>query len=143
MSRALIAVLAATTLVLSLGGSAGGFGTVNRFGQHAEHERIPRAALSCAASAAPGKCFQPKSILNLAGGPGTFGGVGSPDSDEVFTSEAHCDDADFLAGTYPRTRAAATPRLLAGPAHPQGRLPQARRAGAAPPSPSGPLAPGR
>jgi hypothetical protein len=130
MSRALIAVLAATTLVLSLGSSAGGFGTVNRFGQHAEHERITRAALSCAASGAPGKCFQPTSILNLAGGPGTFGGVGSPDSDEVFTSEAHCDDADFLTGTYPRTRAEATTQLLACRAHLQGRFRQAVTAAA-------------
>jgi von Willebrand factor type A domain len=130
MSRLLIALLAATTLVLSLNGSASGFGTVNRFGQHAEHERITRAALSCAAAGAPGKCFQPTSILNLAGGPGTFGGVGAPDSDEIFTAEAHCDDADFLAGTYPRTRTEATAQLMACRAHVQGRFRQAVRAAA-------------
>ena len=129
MSRALIAVLAATTLVLSLGGSAGGFGTVNRFGQHAEHERITRAALSCTASGAPGKCFQPTSILNLAGGPGTFGGVGSPDSDEVFTGEAHCDNASDPFGTSPSPSDRVT-NLLACRAHLQGRFRQAVTAAA-------------
>ena len=64
--------------------------------------------------------------------PGTFGGVGSPDSDEIFTPTAHCDDGDFLATRgYPQSRAAATAQLNACRTHLQGRFRQAVRAAAA------------
>src|SRR4051812_41355867 len=117
--RAWLATAAATMIgVLAIGSTAGGFGTVTKFGQHAEHEKITRAALACTATGAPQTCFQPKSIFNLAGGPGTFGAVGSPDSDEVFNSDAHCDDADFLDRKgYRQTRSEATTALLACRAH--------------------------
>src|SRR4051812_38098719 len=86
-----IAAVAAAALLAGglLPGSSAGFGTVNRFGQHAEHERITRAALACGAGSSGSRCFEARSMLNLAGGAGTFGGVGAPDSDEVFTAEAH------------------------------------------------------
>ena len=124
--------LLTAALAVAVAATAYGFGTVNRFGQNAEHERITRAALACGAAGAPGTCFQANSILNLAGGSGTFGGVGAPDSDEIFTPEAHCDDADFLAArSYPQTRATATAQLLACRTHLQGRFRQAVRAAAA------------
>jgi hypothetical protein len=131
--RALIfsAVALAATVAAIAASLAHGFGTVNRFGQHAEHERITRASLACGATGAPGTCFQPRSILNLAGGSGSFGGVGAPDSDEVFTPEAHCDDADFLATAgYPQTRRAASAQLITCRAHLQGRFRQAVTAAA-------------
>ncbi|KAK3361297.1 hypothetical protein B0T24DRAFT_585868, partial [Lasiosphaeria ovina] len=106
------------------------FGTINSAGQHAEHEHITRDALGCAPGVkSTGDCFEKLSILNLAGGPSTAGGVGAPDSDEVFNSAAHCDDADFLdhakwglPGTYPRTRAQATGALMDCVAHLGGRF---------------------
>ena len=124
--------LLTAALAVAVAATAYGFGTVNRFGQHAEHERITRASLACGAAGAPGTCFQANSILNLAGGPGSFGGVGSPDSDEIFTPEAHCDDADFFAArSYPQSRATATAQLNACRTHLQGRFRQAVRAAAA------------
>ncbi|MEV4443103.1 CinY protein [Streptomyces sp. NPDC049577] len=91
------------------------FGTVNALGQHAEHERVTRAALACAPGArSDGDCFEPRSLAQLAGHDGTFGAVGAPDSDEALSAEAHCDNADFLAlPGYPRTRAQATRQLQA------------------------------
>ncbi|WP_328741549.1 CinY protein [Streptomyces caniferus] len=89
-----------------------GFGTVNGFGQHAEHERITRAALSCTPQRTGNDCFQPHSLDQLAGKSGTFGAVGVPDVDETFDASAHCDDADFLAvAGYPQSRTAATVTL--------------------------------
>ncbi|MEV6956259.1 CinY protein [Streptomyces sp. NPDC051183] len=97
------------------------FGTINTFGQNAEHERITRAALACAPGTTPGTagtCFQPASIRQLAGANGTTGAIGAPDMDQVFTEAAHCDGADYLnAAGYPRTRAQATSVLLACIAH--------------------------
>jgi hypothetical protein len=90
---------------------AGAFGTIDSAGQHREHERITRASLSCSAVAGP-DCLEAASIDVLAGHDREFGGVGAPDSDEVFDPAAHCDGADFLEGAYPRTRAAATAALL-------------------------------
>jgi hypothetical protein len=106
------------------------FGTVSGGGYHAEHEHITRNALACKPGVkSTGDCFEPKSILSLAGGPGTAGGVGAPDADEIFNSAAHCDDADYLdhakyglPGTYARTRAQATAALLDCVAHLTGRF---------------------
>jgi hypothetical protein len=93
--------------------SAAAFGTIDSGGQHREHERITRAALACAAD--PGSddgCFEPASMDFLAGHDREFGGVGAPDSDEIFVPAAHCDNADFLEVGYPRTRLQATAGLV-------------------------------
>src|SRR4051794_21545099 len=92
---------------------AGAFGTIDSAGQHREHERITRASLSCSAASGSGPaCLEAASIDVLAGHDREFGGVGAPDSDEIFDPAAHCDGADFLEGGYPRTRAEATAGLL-------------------------------
>jgi hypothetical protein len=93
--------------------SAAAFGTIDSGGQHREHERITRAALACAADPGPGDgCFEPASMDFLAGHDREFGGVGAPDSDEIFVPAAHCDNADFLEVGYPRTRLQATAGLV-------------------------------
>jgi hypothetical protein len=93
--------------------SAAAFGTIDSGGQHREHERITRAALSCASETSPQHdCFEPASIDFLAGHDREFGAVGAPDSDEIFDPPAHCDNADFLGTDYPRTREQATAGLL-------------------------------
>ncbi|KJY42065.1 CinY protein [Streptomyces sp. NRRL B-1568] len=109
------AALIAPTLVALQTPPAQAFGTVNTLGQHAEHERITRAALTCAPGIpSDGSCFEPRSLDQVAGHKGTFGAVGAPDSDEAATPEAHCDNADFLATPgYPRSREQATRQLLA------------------------------
>jgi hypothetical protein len=48
----------------------------------------------------------------LAGHDREFGGVGAPDSDEIFDPAAHCDNADFLVTDYPLTRDMATVGVL-------------------------------
>ena len=53
----------------------------------------------------------------LAGHGKMFGGVGAPDSDEISNPAAHCDGADYLLGSYPRTRDQATARLEACVTH--------------------------
>ena len=63
-------VIAAVMIALpaSAPGSAAGFGTIDSGGQHREHERITRAALSCAGDAPSDvECFEPASIDYLAG----------------------------------------------------------------------------
>jgi hypothetical protein len=93
--------------------SAAAFGTIDSGGQHREHERITRAALACASDArSDDGCFEPRSMDFLAGHDREFGGVGAPDSDEIFDPSAHCDNADFLEGDYPRTHDVATAGLL-------------------------------
>lgn len=110
---AMMTALYVLVLVLLTPASAEAFGTIDGLGQRREHERITRAALACPAGIpSTGDCFEPKSIDQVAGKAGTFGAVGVPDSDEVFNAAAHCDDADFLSGPYPRTRAQATDALL-------------------------------
>ncbi len=130
----LMSMLIAMSINMLPGTSAYGFGTVNSFGQKTEHERITRAALACS-GASSSTCFEPRSIDNLAGKGGTFGAVGSPDSDEVFNSAAHCDDADYLAvkgyGGYKTpadARAAATAQLGNCVTHLRMRFQQAVRA---------------
>lgn len=110
---AMMAALCVLALILLAPTRAEAFGTIDGLGQRREHERITRAALACpAGTPSTGDCFEPKSIDQVAGKSGTFGAVGAPDSDEVFNAAAHCDDADFLSGPYPRTRAQATEALL-------------------------------
>src|SRR5262249_47126073 len=106
--------------------AAHAFGTINGLGQRAEHERITRAALACPPGVkSDGSCFEPRSIDQLAGHSGTFGAVGSPDSDEFNDPTAHCDDADFLnVAGYPRTRAAASAQLQACVTHLRQRITQ-------------------
>ncbi|MEU4212944.1 CinY protein [Streptomyces sp. NPDC026206] len=109
------ATLAPAALLTTQTQPARAFGTVNAFGQHAEHERITRAALACApGTASDGSCFEPRSLDQVAGHKGTFGAVGAPDTDEVTAPEAHCDNADFrTAAGYPRSRQEATRQLQA------------------------------
>ena len=100
--------------IVSAPGSAAAFGTIDTGGQRREHERVTRAALSCAGEAGSDRyCFAPGSIDYLAGHDREFGAVGAPDSDELSDPAAHCDNADFLEGGYPRTRDQATASLVA------------------------------
>jgi hypothetical protein len=100
-------------LSVSTPGSAAAFGTIDGGGQNREHERITRAALACGAdTASDADCFEPRSMDSLAGRVREFGAVGAPDRDELSLPAAHCDNADFLAGDYPRTRDEATTTLL-------------------------------
>jgi hypothetical protein len=109
-----LACLVVTMFIASAPGSAAAFGTIDTGGQHREHERVTRAALSCAGDAGSDRyCFEPASIDFLAGHDREFGAVGAPDSDELSDPAAHCDNADFLAGGYPRTRDQATAALVA------------------------------
>jgi len=109
----LAAALALIVCVVPAAGPAAAFGTIEGGGQHRTHERITRAALACASATAPGKdCFEPRSMDLLAGKDPFFGGVGAPDSDEISNPAAHCDDADFLAADYPRTREQALAGLM-------------------------------
>jgi hypothetical protein len=104
--------------------SAHSFGTINGFGQRAEHERITRAALTCATGqTSDNLCFEPRSLEQLAGARGSGGAIGAPDlGSEVLKEQAHCDNGDYLAGTYPQTRAAASDHLLGCVNHARGRM---------------------
>jgi len=105
---------------------AAAFGTIEGGGQHREHERITRAAVICPAGVeSDGDCFEPKSLDQLAGHGNSFGAVGAPDKTEVSDPSAHCDDADYLDGGYPRTRAQATGNLLDCVNHLRGRFREA------------------
>jgi hypothetical protein len=96
-------------LILIPGQGALAFGTINTFGQNAEHERITRHALGCRQPGGPDDttCFKKQSLDELAGSAGTFGAVGAPDNPlngRINDPKSHCDDGDFLpiAG-YPQT----------------------------------------
>jgi hypothetical protein len=118
------------------------FGTINGFGQGAQHEVITRAALACAAklhaSDTPGNCFEPATMGQLAGtsplglpghlttasawlaaaagGGGTFGAVGAADVEAFFGDVEHCLGGDFLklpSGTYGQTQTQANAALIA------------------------------
>src|SRR6476646_9440137 len=109
-----LACLVVMMFIVWTPGSAAAFGTVDTGGQRREHERVTRAALACAGEAASDPyCFEPGSIDYLAGHDREFGAVGAPDSDELSDPAAHCDNADFLEGRYPRTRDQATASLVA------------------------------
>ena len=116
MRRRWFAVLFALLLaawIASVPGLAAAFGTIDSGGQNREHERVTRAAFACAGDAgAEPDCFEPKSVDYLAGHDREFGAVGAPDSDEISDPAAHCDDADYVVGSYPRTRDAATASLM-------------------------------
>src|SRR4051794_1071505 len=113
----LVSVILTGWIVL-LPSSAAAFGTIEGGGQSREHERITRAAVACPAGTdSYGVCFEPRSADQLAGHGNQFGAVGAPDLTETSDPAAHCDDADFLAGAYPRTRDAATESLLACVSH--------------------------
>lgn len=76
--------------VVTLTPGAAGFGTLNKLGQNAEHEHITRAALGD---------FDPRTLNEIAGATGSFGAVGAPDNPVrglLFSSEAHCDNGDYL-----------------------------------------------
>jgi hypothetical protein len=108
------ASLIVTVCVASQASAAAAFGTIDSAGQHREHERLTRAALACAGGARSiHDCFELRSMDFLAGHDREFGGVGAPDSDEIFDPAAHCDNADFLPTDYPTTRDVATAGLVA------------------------------
>ncbi|MBN9107152.1 MAG: hypothetical protein J0I34_00070 [Pseudonocardia sp.] len=108
-------ILLGVLVVLGLAatpGSAAGFGTIDTGGQSREHERLTRAALSCAGDARTDRdCFEPTTMDYLAGHDHEFGAVGAPDSDELSDPGAHCDGADYVTGPYPQTRTQATAAL--------------------------------
>jgi hypothetical protein len=111
--RAVLVIGVLAALIASAPGTAAAFGTINSGGQHREHERITRSALACADGAvSDGTCFEPRTLDYLAGREPEFGAVGAPDSDELSVPAAHCDDADFLQGRYPRTRDQASTALV-------------------------------
>nr|BFE73253.1 hypothetical protein GCM10020092_065540 [Actinoplanes digitatis] len=78
-----------------------------------------------AGTGSDGDCFEPRSVAQLAGHGSRFGAVGAPDRTEVSVPAAHCDDADFLAGGYPRTRDQATAGLRDCVDHLRGRFREA------------------
>jgi hypothetical protein len=115
-----LAALAAVALAL-VPAQAGAFGTIYLIGQHGEHEKITRAALACpAGTPSDGSCFEPISVLQIAGEEGGgYGGVGAPDILPPAGPPAHCDDGDFLdpdlyprAKRYPQTREEADEALV-------------------------------
>ncbi|MDT0448392.1 CinY protein [Streptomyces hesseae] len=116
--------LAAAMLLGGQAHPAAAFGTINALGQHAEHERITRAALACqSGQGSDGSCFEPRSLDQVAGHTGTFGAVGSPDSDEITVTAAHCDNADHLARPgYPISREQASSQLISCVTHLQWRF---------------------
>ena len=108
-----VASLIVTVGMASPAPSAAAFGTIDSAGQHREHERLTRAALACGSDARSiDGCFESRTMDFLAGHDREFGGVGAPDSDEIFDPAAHCDNADFLPTGYPLTRELATAGLL-------------------------------
>lgn len=96
-------------MLLGLAGSAQGFGTIDRFGQHAEHEQITRRAL--------GGMLDPWTLDELAGVTGLFGAVGAPDRPNrglLGSAVNHCDGADWYDGdSYPQSKADAQAKLEA------------------------------
>jgi hypothetical protein len=112
--RALKYVLAASVALSATAALA--FGTISGMGQNREHERITRHALGCGQGLDGSVCFQPKSLDEIAGKPGTWGGVGAPDNPArglILSSEAHCDNGDFAATPgYPHTLQAANTMLV-------------------------------
>ncbi|MGG7569016.1 hypothetical protein [Streptomyces sirii] len=80
------------------------FGTINTFGQDAEHEKVTRAALHCPEGVEDNdySCLRDATLGQFAGGGGTFGAVGNPDnplSGWGSHTPSHCDDMDYMS-TY-------------------------------------------
>lgn len=114
VTRPLVVFFVLAAWIVLPAGPAAAFGTIDGGGQHREHERLTRAALSCAGTASSDRdCFAARSMDQLAGRGRGFGAIGAPDSDEISDPAAHCDNADFLSGSYPRTRGEATTQLTA------------------------------
>lgn len=107
-------LVAAGLLMLSSAGATFAFGTIASLGQNREHERITRHALGCGAGERV--CFEPKSLDEIAGKSGTWGGVGAPDNPArglMLDSSAHCDNGDWLPTPgYPHARADARNNLI-------------------------------
>ena len=86
------------------------FGTVYILGQHGEHERITRAALTPFA-------LGPRTLDEIAGKRGSFGAVGAPDNPLrglMSNPGAHCDGGDYLPVLgYPQTSVRARAVLTA------------------------------
>ena len=95
----LLASLVVMMFIVSAPGSAAAFGTIDTGGQHREHERITRAALSCAGTPVRTDCFEPTSVDYPRGARPEFGAVGAPDSDE-------CSIRPRIATTPTSSRAA-------------------------------------
>jgi hypothetical protein len=123
------ALVIAFIAALAIGGDALSFGTLNSFGQNAEHEHITRAALSD---------FGPHTLDELAGRRGSYGAVGAPDNPLrglLLSSEAHCDNGDYYAAdaagsatNYAQSRAEAEEALTRCRAWIAARLEDAVRA---------------
>jgi hypothetical protein len=109
----LVVMTAALIVVPTQSDVANAFGTVNQFGQNAEHARITRHALTCTPTSALGNCLEVKTLSSLAGKRGTFGAVGAPDRGRgMLTSFAHCSAGDhFEVQGYPQTAAQAQAKL--------------------------------
>jgi hypothetical protein len=99
------------SIAMSAATAALAFGTISGAGQNREHERITRHALGCGQGLDRSICFEAKSLDEIAGKPGTWGGVGAPDNPArglILSSEAHCDNGDYAAvAGYPHTQQAA------------------------------------
>jgi len=77
--RLLVSLVLAAWIALPAAPAAA-FGTIDGGGQHREHERLTRAALSCAGSARSEQdCFAARSMDQLAGRGKGFGAIGAPD----------------------------------------------------------------
>src|SRR5471030_1344040 len=109
-------VFAAGLLALCSVGASWAFGTISGLGQNREHERITRHALGCVPGADLAFCFEPKSLDEIAGARGSWGAVGAPDNPTrglMLSSEAHCDNGDWLpAPGYPHSQADARANLI-------------------------------
>jgi hypothetical protein len=109
-----IAIAAGLIAFASFSG-AWAFGTIAGMGQNQEHERITRHALGCDQGRLAAGCFQPKSLDEIAGARGTWGAVGAPDDPArglLLSSEAHCDNGDWLpAPGYPHSQSEAREAL--------------------------------
>jgi hypothetical protein len=104
-------------LALSVGGGALAFGTIDGMGQNREHERITRHALGCGQGGVDASaCFEKASLDELAGKPKTWGAVGAPDNPArglMLSSEAHCDNGDWVdVAGYPQSRQQARDALV-------------------------------
>lgn len=101
-------IVSAVAGLVLFAGPAFAFGTVHGLGQNAEHERITRHALSCRHNDMP-NCFEPETLVQLAGENDNFGAIGAPDRGHlVSVKKAHCDGGDYLdIPGYPHSQAAA------------------------------------
>lgn len=99
-------VLTIVAFTLAATSPAWAFGTVNGAGQNSEHERITRHALACAPLSATDDCFEPKTLVQLAGEDRNFGAIGIPDRGALVPeNKAHCDSGDYFdIPGYPQSK---------------------------------------